>query len=271
MGGAGERWHDGAVTAPQPTRARVAPYALLAVVLLTALAFAPGARAATKTVTLTNQGPSPTSITIAVGDVVKFDNQSNVDHTITSAKTWSYKRTVAAGSAASTAPFTAAGTYAYSDDFILVAIPQQVNGSIVAKGAAATASPTPKPTASPTPRPTSTPSPTRSPTATPSASPSPSTGTGTAVGPGLGTGVLTSAQPTPSDGPNPDIAAPGSPSPSTSAGPVIAYGEKAAVVQGSPHRFGLPAALAVVLMGGVLSLILRLLLSLPEARRSSRE
>ncbi len=267
------------MTAPPPPhtrahgRAGLAPYVLVVLVVLTALTFAPGARAATKSVTLTNQGPSPASITIAVGDVVRFDNQSNVDHTLTSAKTWTFKRTIAAGSAATTNPFPTAGTYAYTDEFTLVAIPQQVNGSIVAKGATPTASPTPsptpKPTTGPTPRPTVAPTPTRSPTASPTASPSPSGGTGTAVGPGLGTGVLTSAQPTPSSGPAPDIAAPASPS--TSAGPVIAYGDKAAVVQGSPHRFGLPAALAVVLMGGVLSLILRLLLSLPEARRSARD
>jgi hypothetical protein len=38
-------------------------------------------------------------------------------------------------------------------------------------------------------------------------------------------------------------------------------------VQPSPHRYGLPALLATVAAGGVLSLLVRYLLALPEARR----
>ncbi len=251
---------------------RTARLPLLLGLLLSALWFAPGsvpaAHAATKTVTLTNQGPSPTSLTIEVGDVVAFDNQSNADHTIDSAKTWDFHRTIAAGAKLSTPAFTKAGTFAYSDAFTLVAIPQQVNGSIVAKATAA--SPTPTPTAQPsrTPSPTRSPTPaptrTAAPTTSPSASPSPSGGAGIAVGPGLGPGSLVSGAPTPSTGPGPDVADPVTPS--SSGAPLIAYGDKGAVVQGSPHRYGLPAALAVVLSVGVLSLIVRLLLSYPAAR-----
>ena len=46
----------------------------------------------------------------------------------------------------------------------------------------------------------------------------------------------------------------------------IAYGGKSGIVQGSPHRYGLPAALAVVGIVGVLSLLVRFLLAQPEAR-----
>lgn len=40
------------------------------------------------------------------------------------------------------------------------------------------------------------------------------------------------------------------------------------LVQGSPHRFGLPAAVAVVAIAGVVSLLVRVLAADPELRRS---
>jgi len=39
-------------------------------------------------------------------------------------------------------------------------------------------------------------------------------------------------------------------------------------VQSSPHRFGLPAALAVVAIAGVVSLLVRVLAADPALRRS---
>ena len=243
--------------------------AVLAALLLPLFALVGPAGAATRVVTLTNQGPSPTTLAVKVGDVVRFDNQSNVDHTVDSAATWNFHRTIAAGTALSTPAFTKAGTFNYTDNFTLVAIGQQVNGSVTVTGApapTASRSATPAPSRSASPRPSAT----RSPTASPSASASavPTSGTGTAIGPGFGPGVLTSAVPAPSTGPAPAIAGPPPASGAPAAPIALQYGGKDALVQSSPHRYGLPAALAVVLMVGVLSLIVRLLLSLPESRAS---
>jgi hypothetical protein len=56
---------------------------------------------------------------------------------------------------------------------------------------------------------------------------------------------------------------PSSPTPA----PDLRYGDPRALVQSSPHRYGLPALLAGVGIGGVLSLLVRVLLALPEGRR----
>ena len=52
----------------------------------------------------------------------------------------------------------------------------------------------------------------------------------------------------------------------TSAAPGVVYADRP-LVQGSPHKYGLPAALAVVGITGVVSLLVRLLLAEPAARR----
>ena len=52
---------------------------------------------------------------------------------------------------------------------------------------------------------------------------------------------------------------------------VVAYLQPArpgVLVQGSPHRFGLPAAVAVVAIAGVVSLLVRVLAADPALRRS---
>jgi hypothetical protein len=59
---------------------------------------------------------------------------------------------------------------------------------------------------------------------------------------------------------------PASPSPTPSLN--LLYGEPRALTQSSPHRYGLPAVLAGLAIGGVLSLLGRYLLSLPEGRRT---
>lgn len=235
---------------------------LLGTVLLTGLVLVPQAQAATKTVSLTNQGPSPTSLTIAAGDAVTFVNNDTVSHTVArTSGAWTFNKTIAAGAAATTAAFPKAGTYAYSDSFMLVAVPRTLAGSIVVP-VPPSPSPTPKPSS--TPKPSATPSPT--PGATASSSPTPaSTSSATAAPPLIiGGSPPPTASPRASAVPGPDIASPQASA--TAAVTDIAYGAKTGLIQGSPHRYGLPAALAVVGIVGVLSLLVRFLLALPEAR-----
>ena len=231
----------------------------------------PAAQAATRTVTLSTQGPSPSAITIAKGDVVRFLNSDSVTHTITHTKgAWTFKAAIAAGKSATTTAFIASGTYNYKDEFVIAVVPQTASGSIVVPVAA------PSPSATPSPRPSSTPIPTRSPSAAATASsaasssPSPApnpTGTGTAIGPGLD--VLSPPSPAPGQtlGPQPNVAPPAASGSSAAVAGGPSYGGKAGVVQGSAHRYGLPAALALVAITGLLSLLVRLLLAEPAARR----
>ena len=249
------------------------PTRRLAALLLVAVGLAlhlPSADAATRTVTLSAQGPSPVNITIAQGDVVKFVNSDNVPHTVKSTTSnWALNKGLAAGASASTPAFTSAGTFKYTDSFTLIAVPRSVPGSIVVPGSAPSPSASPTASASPRPSPTaartSTPSPRASTSSTPAPNPSQ---TGTASGPGLGVGGLPSVPPaTPTTGPQPNVAPPG---PSSSSAGAVSYGGTSGVVQGSAHRYGLPAALAVVDITGVVSLLVRLLLAHPAAAAAFR-
>lgn len=241
---------------------------LLGTALLLALSLVSPAAAATKTVTLSNQGPSPTSLTVAAGDTVRFVNSDSVSHTVArTSGAWTFTRQIAAGASATTAAFTKPGTYAYSDSFTLVAVPQTRNGSIVVP---VPPSPSPRPSASATPKPSAPPSPSVRPTASPTASPTTpaptASASGVAIAPGITIGgIAPSASPAASAVPGPDIA---SPQPGRSASPAttVAYGGKSGIVQSSPHRYGLPALLALVGIVGVLSLLVRFLLAQPEAR-----
>jgi hypothetical protein len=81
----------------------------------------------------------------------------------------------------------------------------------------------------------------------------------------VGVGLGRFPTPTPAPGvPRPDIAGPGA-----TAAPAadVTYADRS-LVQSSPHRYGLPAALAVVAITGVVSLLVRLLLAEPAARRA---
>lgn len=234
------------------------------VVALAVLLSVTPAQASIRTVTLSNTGPSPASLTIAKGDVVRFFNNDTVTHTVSrSAGSWAFKATIAAGQAATTKAFTASGTYGYTDAYTFLALNQSQPGTITVP--AASASPTPSATRPATPRPTAprttTPSPSARPTAGATPTPVP-TGSGLAIGPGLGVGQLPSLQPSATSVPTPDVAPPGatdSASPVPASGPTYADGH---LVQSSPHRYGLPAALAAVGVVGVLSLLVRLLLAL---------
>lgn len=256
-------WHHGGVRTQ-----RTAPWlgAVVALLLGAAVLLVPGsAAAATKTVTLSNQGPDATSITIAKGDAVKFVNSDSTTHTVARATgSWTFNQPIPAGKSATTSAFSAAGTYTYTDKFTFVALPRSVTGTITVTATA------PSPTASPKPKPTPTKSTAPKPTGTAttpaaSAAPSATSGTGTAVGPGIGVGSIPTATPTTSGVPRPDIAGPGATATITAAPGVLYSGR--GLVQSSPHRYGLPAALAVVGITGVASLLVRFLLAQPAARR----
>lgn len=243
------------MTAPRALRLLLAAVlALLGVVLVGG-----PARADTKVVTLGQQGPAPQIIDVKVGDAVRFTNSDSVEHTVASTGGgWSFSKTIAAGASATTAVFTKACGCTYSDTHTVVVVPQTDNGTV--RVTATAPSPTPKPSATPTrspaPRPSASAAPTTSPTPAPTQS-------GVALGPGLDPGVAPSAQPTATAGPRPSVAGP---SPTVAPVGGVAYGDKGGVVQGSPHRYGLPAALGVVAIVGVVSLLVRLLLAQPEAR-----
>lgn len=225
---------------------------LLAGLLLVLTAAVPQADAATRTVHLTNDGPVPASLTVRAGDHVVFVNDDTVPHQVTSQGGWQYDSGPVPPSqtSAATPALTAPGTYRYSDVRGVVLLPTTFTGSLVVP------KPTPKPSPSASRSPSSRPT-TPPPTATRTPSPSPSAST---AGPTPPPTAPPSRTATPH--PVPSVT-PGRPTPA----PDVRYGDPQALVQGSPHRYGLPALLAGVGVGGVLSLLVRVLLALPEGRR----
>jgi hypothetical protein len=222
---------------------------LLAGLLLALTAAVPQASAATRTVHLTNDGPVPKSLTVKPGDRVVFVNDDTVPHQVTSQGGWQYDSGPIPPSQTSSATpaLTAPGSYRYSDVRGIVLLPTTFTGSLVVP------KPAPKPTPTPSRTPSSHPTTPPPPSVTPSATPSSSVVT---PPPTLPPSQTPTPQPVPS-------ATPGSPTPA----PDLRYGDPQALVQSSPHRYGLPALLAGVGVGGVLSLLARVLLSLPEGRR----
>ncbi|MCU1622219.1 MAG: hypothetical protein JWL79_1064 [Frankiales bacterium] len=247
-------------------RLLAAPLALL-VVLAAALAVAGPAQAATSTVTLGQNGPSPSSVTVKSGDTVVFSNADTVTHVLKStSKNWSLSATLKAKSKKSVA-FSSAGTFDYSDTYnnALLGFSQTATGHVVVPAS-------PPPSATPTSR--------ASPRASPSTSPGPATSasasaaatpSGVAVPPIIG-GVAPTPTASGSTGPAPQVA-PGGQTPSgTATAPVthVDYANPAGIVQHSSHGTGLPVALAVLAALGVLTLLIRVLLSAPEARHDIR-
>lgn len=212
----------------------------------------PAAHAATiRTVTLTSDGPTPAQLVLAAGDRVRFVNgEQGAQHRVVSQPGWNFDSGPLAPGAASalTPPLPAGGTYRYTDTRTVLVLSSSFDGALVVP--AAKPSPTPSRTPSPRPSPsaTATPSP-AAPSATPVSTPSPT------------------ASPTATQVPShPGVASPlGSASPTPA--PEVAYGGPRALVQGSPHRYGLPALLGLVGIGGVGSLLVRLLLSMAPASR----
>jgi plastocyanin len=229
---------------------------LLAGLLLALATLVPQAQAKIRTVQLTNDGPSPAGLTVRAGDVVRFVNADNVPHQVRSQGGWQYDSgPIPPGQTSAATPrLTAPGTYRYSDVRSIVILPQTFAGSITVPKPAPAPSPTSKPTPTPTPVRTSSPTPSPTPSATPSAAPPSPTARPT-------------VRPTPvQTTPGQPVPSPTRPSPSPSLN--LLYGDPQGLVQSSPHRYGLPALVAGVAIGGVLSLLGRYLLSLPEGRRT---
>ncbi|MDX6215683.1 MAG: hypothetical protein QOG99_1267 [Frankiales bacterium] len=240
--------------------------------LLTALGVglwtASDAWAATHVITL-SQGEQSTTVTIRAGDTVTFKNSDSSSHRVrSSGSNWSFDHTIAAGKSQLTAPFTRPGSYAFSDSYAIGIVPRTVAGSIVVPTS-------PSPSASPAPRPSATSRPSASASAKPTTSASPSaapTPSGIAVPPAIIGGVAPTPTASGSPGPPPQVA-PGGQTPSgTATTPVthVDYANPAGIVQHSSHGTGLPVALAVLAALGVLTLLIRVLLSAPEARHDIR-
>jgi plastocyanin len=256
----------------QRSRPVVVALGSLLLLLLGVLAVATPAHAATRTVVLDENGPSPRSVTINAGDKVAFVNHDSVSHTISdNAGPWSFHSTIRAGGSATTGPFSRAGHYGYNDAFVVAVFQQNVDGSIEVRAAAP--SPTPKPTAtkSASPKPTATRSGSPSPSATASRSASP-TPTASASQSPTPTATLGTVPPAPvptTSEPKPAVASP-------AGSPTVAYGPTSEIAQSSAHRYGIPVLLALLAAAGVLSLLVRFLLAqpagmTPASRRTSGE
>ena len=229
---------------------------MLLVTLLVALGtLVPTAQAATRTIRLTADGPSPARLSLQPGDRVVFRNDDSVPHQVESEGGWQFDSgPIPPGETSiETMMLTAPGTYRYADTRGVVVLPETFRGLLAVPAPpppspSATSSATPKPRPSATPSPTTpTPSPT-GPTPSPTSSPTPSATASPSTAPSVGPSVTES------------------PSPLPSAAPDLRYGDPQALVQGSPHRYGLPVLLALVAAGGVASLLARYLLALAPRR-----
>lgn len=235
--------------------------ALLAVVMWQA-----PAQAAGHTVTLATSGPSPSALTIKAGDTVTFKaSDANTYHLRRTSGAWTFTATVTSAKPFTTPAFTAPGTYGYAMTFdTLIGESPPQDGSVVVPSSTPSPSPTPTTTKSASPRPSASAAPRPSGSASPTAVP---TQSGVAVPPPIEGGVVPTPGVTPSTGPQPQVAPGLSPSatPLPSGSPVK-YGSKGQLAGKSTHALGLPTALAVVAVVGVVSLLVRLLLAAPEAR-----
>jgi hypothetical protein len=240
------------------------------------LGLLPSAQAASVTITLSLQRPSPPNAAAVAGDTIIFSNTDQVAHAVKSTSgAWSFSSSVAAGARYNVKLPTQAGTFTYSDTHNVPLFGTTVDSGIVTATApkapppSATTSPKPGVTASRTPSPKPTTPAKATATAQPSATPSgtPTPGSGTALAPGLGTGILTTGTPAPG-APQPNIAPllpdstanPADPVAGATAAPPVKYADRP-LTQDSSHRYGLPALLAVLLLTGVGSLLVRYLLA----------
>lgn len=245
---------------------------LLAVLaaLAGSLLLASPASAAEQVVTITAEGVTPKVLTVAKGDTITFVNEdaSFGYRAQATSDNWDLDSgpvgLLPGRSYTHPDPIEAAGTYTYR-----VAEGEVYEGSVVL--------PAPSPKPSPTKAGTS-PKPSPAPAANPA--PSPTGGSGTAEPGGFGT----LGDPSPAPGgvaPPPAIALPelpgetAGPEPETAGEPDPVATTAAAVPGrlGSPptaRGYGLPAVLAAVLAAGVASLLVRLLLAEPAARRRAR-
>lgn len=256
-------------------RFRTALLAVLAALVGSVLLAAP-ASAAEKIVTITADGVSPKVLTVAKGDTVTFVNEDSSFgyRAEATSDNWDLDSgpvgLLPGRSYTHPDPITEAGTYTYR-----VAEGEAYEGSVVLPSPSSKPSPSQPAGTSPKPSPQSAPQ-------SPSPASSPTGGSGTAAPPGgLGT-IQTDPSPVPGGlAPPPAIALPelpgesAGPAPETAPEPEAGPTTAAAVPGrlGSPptaRGYGLPAALAAVLAAGVASLLVRLLLAEPAARRRAR-
>ncbi len=252
---------------------------LLLLALLGTAVLANPASAAEKVITITPDGVSPKVLTVAAGDTVKFvtDDRSFAYRAVSTSSNWSFDSGplgLLDGEYVVPDRITDSGTYTYR-----VAQDAPFAGSVVLPapvrpGASPVA---PKPSAAPKPSPA---------TSSPAPSPAATGGTGTTGTPPIAGGFGTvDSLPSPASGGDgvalPPALAPPLPLPGETAGPepatapvptAAALAEPAVPgdLAGAPSSrgLGLPAALAVVLAAGTASLIVRLLLAEPAARRA---
>lgn len=277
----------------RPVRPRSAvllavPLAVLGLLLLASgVSPAPAAAAAVRDVQLTQDGPVPASLTVAAGDSIRFVNTDTFVHRVVSdSANWAFdSRTLVPGASFTVEPaLSRAGTYAYRGAGL-----DSFRGTVVVPGTAASPSASPRRSPSPAVAVPSTASPSASPAASPAAaspgaspaaSPAATGGTGSVQGPpplaGGSFGGFVGPSPSPG-APAPMVADPLAavplPTPSfdgaspqvvgTDAGPTTTTALGDLPRLGSPveaRRYGLPLALAAVLLSGVVSLLVRLLL-----------
>ena len=252
------------------------------------------ASAAERTVHLTGAGPSPRAATAVAGDRLVFVNDDVVPHRVTAIRGFSFDRLVLPGSRVTTAAF-AAGSYTYRDSRVLTFAATDVTGTVtVSPAPAAPAAGTPAATAPPVTTPAGA-------TAAPPAGGAGRSGTGSggiAGGAGPAGGIAGGAGPAggstggsgtatrpplpgfvggsqlapdPGTAPAPAIAPSTEGTPPASSGAVSSSAgtsRRGSFAQSSTARpYGLPVTVAVLLIAGVLSLLLRLLLAEPVARR----
>ena len=254
--------------------------ALLLGALLSTVVLAAPAHAAEKVITITADGVSPKVLQVASGDTVKFvaEDRSFAYRAQSTSDNWSFDSgpiELLDGEYVVPDPITESGTYTYR-----VAQDEPFTGSVVLPAPTSSTRPSPATAASPKPA--------ASPRAAASPAPaaSPTGGTGSAAGPPIAGGFGTlDTVPSPAAGGDglalpPALAPPplpgeqpSGPTPATAPVPTAAPLAAPAVpgdLAGQPtsRGIGLPAALAVVLAAGTASLLVRLLLAEPAARRA---
>lgn len=247
---------------------RASPYALLGAVLALALVpllgASPAYAARTITISLTADGPKPASVTAAIGDTIHFRNDDATFVHDVGAKSTNWPNPtfdsgpMPPGSTYNAGKLTKAGTYTYEGKNL-----DTFSGKVVVPAATS-----PAPAKSPTAKPAASKSPAARPS--PTASPSPTGGSGNIGPPPLAGGVIP-PPPAPGGGLAPNVAPTlaGEDVPSAEpGGGTVAVGHGRLPEPPTGRKYGLPAALAAVGIAGVVSLLVRLLLAHPAARRA---
>ena len=239
--------------------------------MLAALTMASPALAATHTVTL-SPGNGSVNVTVSSGDTVTFRASDASTYHVKSGKGWTFSAAVTTAKPATTGAFTTPGTYTFTSTFDTVLGPAPSTGGSIVLPTKATPSPTTSTSAKPSASTTSKPSASGAPKPSASAS---ATQSGVAIPPPITGGVIPTPGVTTSTGPQPQVAGPppsASPTAEPSSTPAAGagYGDPSGLTQSSPHGFGLPVALAVVAVVGVVTLLVRFLLATPEAERAVR-